>query len=537
MTSASTARRSAKNTSRFDGVLPRARNRIERLRARFDRVLLRTQGRTDTPAFDLVAPWIWALLLGTVLLWLAMARSYSIDMGTALAESIQAVWLIEEGYKPIATLAGGNLLAEQAAFLLYPVALLTNFLPRVGTLLALQSFALASSVIPLWRIARGPGTLRVGATAAVIFAFSVYAAVHNVNVSGFHIESFALPALIAAVLFGFTDREIRMWIAIAVVLLARADLGLVIAGLGLLFAFEGRRRRGVLVAVVGFGWLLAAVFVIQPLLSDTGMWPHVEAFVGFGEAPLEILAGIVQHPIQFLRLVASQTNFIAIVTLLAPVLFLPVVAPRYLMPALPLYAIYLAADVPVGRLSESPQTIPMTAFVFVATVFAMQRSGRIMVQRVNVDRRVIVALLMTASVFFVRDASTSLYEQPWNWAERTDNDLALIEAADMVEPWRPVRASPRALPLLADRLGAYELVTLRAQADAAKQDAIVDVDYILYDGAASPGFDGTQFCNLLAIDGWRLEYEFAPVDDEGQPIRDQVVRLWRYVAEVSEGCS
>ena len=45
----------------------------------------------------------------------------------------------------------------------------------------------------------------------------------------------------------------------------------------------------------------------------------------------------------------SQANFQMIVFLLAPVMLLPLVAPRYLLPVIPLFAVYLVADVPSGQ--------------------------------------------------------------------------------------------------------------------------------------------------------------------------------------------
>lgn len=477
------------------------------------------------------------IIAGSMLLWLASARSHSLGMGHQLAELIQSTWLIEGGYRPVSTLSGGNYMAEQAAFLLYPISLLTNFLAsyRVITLLTLQSFALALGVVPLWRIARGPGNLRVGATTAVVFAYVFYAAVHNLNIAGFHTEAIALPALLGAVLFGLTDRQIPFYLCIAVVLLARADLGLVVAGLGLLLAFEGWRRKGMIVAAIGLGWVLFAVLVLQPwLLSDASNYPHIEAFSAFGDAPLNILGGIVSDPLAFLRVVGSERNFIGLVSLFAPVLFLPVVAVRYLLPALPLYAIYLAANVPEGNLAESAQRVPMTAFVFVATVFAMQRSGRILVERVNVDRRVIVALLMTATVFFLRDSTTSLYESPWNWDERTANAEGIATLAGLIpeDPNINVRASARALPLLAERIAIYELDTSGAEPDT--DSARENVDYILFDHTAAPRFDDSlsggfaRFNSNLELSGWQLIGEEAPLDAEGNQIERQRVRLWRF---------
>lgn len=470
-------------TTEFTSLNPSVRARIANARKQLDRLILRMQGRIDGPNVDRVVPWLIAIVLFAMLLALALAKSRSIDMGRDLALYMQSTWLLGEGYKPITTLGGGNLFSRQASFILYPIAAIVKFLPRVTTLLALQSLALAITVVPLWRLARGLGKLRVGATSAVVFAYFVYTAVHSINLAGFHPGVFALPALVAAVRYGLEGRRWPFVAMIVIVLACRADLGLAVAGLGLLLAIEGRRREGIATISIGLGWLILAIFVVQPALAGD-VYPHVQAFSQFGTSPLEILWGIVRAPHEFLGLIASRENFLTVVTLLAPVIFLPVVAPRYLMPAIPLYMIYLAADVPFNRLGESAQTIPITAFVFVATVFALQRSGRILVERVNVDRRVAFALVLTAIVFFVRDAPSSPYNSPWSSGRVGIEEVALKDAAAMIPADAPVRASDRLLPLLAERIAVFELD--RQAPDEAFVEAATDgVDWIILDGKAS----------------------------------------------------
>jgi len=502
-------------TTEFTSLTPSVRERIAHARKQLDRQVLRMQGRIDGPNVDRVVPWVIALLLFGFLLALALAKSRSIDMGRDLALYLQSTWLLGEGYKPIVTLGEGNLFAEQASFILYPVAMIVKFLPRVTTLLVLQSLGLAIAVVPLWRLARGLGKLRVGATSAVVFAYFVYTAVHSVNLAGFHPGVFALPALIAAVRYGLEGRRWPFVAMIVIVLACRADLGLAVAGLGLLLALEGRRREGIATLSIGLGWLILAIFVVQPALAGD-VYPHVEAFSQFGSSPLEILWGIVRAPHEFLGLVASRENFLTIVTLLAPVLFLPVVAPRYLMPAIPLYMIYLAADVPFNRLDESAQTIPITAFVFVATVFALQRSGRILVERVNIDRRVAWALVLTAIVFFVRDAPSSPYNSPWFSGRVSVEEVALTEAAAIVPADAPVRASDRLLPLLAERVAVFELDS-RAPDEAALEVAVeaatAEVDWVILDGKASgwTSLDTDRFAIRLGFRGFKKIYDVEQV--------------------------
>lgn len=503
-------------TTAFGSAVPKARERFDLVRSRVDKTLLRVQGRLDHPNFDRFTPWLIATALFGSLLVLALARNHSVQTGGDLAAWLQGTWLLGEGYKPEATLVSGNLLAEQAALIVYPLSLLLRYLPRTTTLLVIQALALSLTVIPLWRLARGPGRLRVGVTSAVAFAYCVYSGIHFVNLAGFHPAAVALPAIVGAVLYGIEGKRWPFMLCVAMVLVCRADLGLSIAGLGVLLVVEGRRRWGLWTVAVGLGWAVFAIFLIQPALN-AGFYPHVDAFASFGDTPFGILWGIVSHPIDFLGEVFSRENFKIVVTLLAPVLFLPLVAPRYLLPAVPLYALYLAADVPIGRLAESSQTVPMTAFIFCATVFALKRSGRVLVERVSVDRRVVIALLLTATVFFVRDSASSPYEEPWNWADRSAADVAILEAVASIPDAAAVRASDRALPLLAERIAVYEL---ELGAPGEDIDAVVDgVDWIVLDPETVPTWDSLDvsvFNGALGLRGFQESFDGWVTNADGE---------------------
>lgn len=478
-------------------------------RKRLDYRLLRWQARFESSGFDRTAPWGIAGAMWILILLVALARSRELSEEASLASAMQTVWLIGGGFSPESSLLGHNYLFEQAGYLIYPVAWLADVFPTAITLLVVQSGALALGVVPLWRIARQVANLRVGSTMVIVIAYGGYAAVHAVNLAGFHLEAIALPALLAAVHNGLREKWIRYWLAVAVVLLARADLGLAIGGLGVLWWVEGRRRLAYSTAIVGVAWTAIAILAIQPSYAG-GDYPHVDAFATYGgENPFSVLWGIVTSPVTFVQELFSEANFQTLVSLLAPVLFLPVVAPRYLMPALPLYALYLVADVPEGTLEEAGQGVPITAFVFVALTFGLAKTGRVIVQKVNVDRRLIGALMFTAAVFFVRDAVTSPYQEPWSWGRQDGVDESRLAVADIIPDDAVVRAAPKMLPLLTERPGLFELeIPEDPDADAIGvlvTEATDRVNWIVFDRAEAVAWDDSrvlQLCTRLGLEGW-----------------------------------
>ena len=492
--------------------IQQAKATLAQLRRRVDIFSLRWQARLDTRQFDQGVPWIIALLFGGALSGLSLARARSLDAGTDLSSHLQGLWLIGEGYEPLSSVAGHNLLWEQAAFILYPVAGLTALFPNQPTLLALQASALALAVVPLWRIARDVGGLKSGAAFAVVFAYCAYPAVHTINLSDFHPEALAVPALFAAVLTALRGRWNWFAVFALLVVTCRSDLAFALSGLGLLVLLEGRRRPGTAISLAGLAYGLVAMTAIQPRFNR-GKFPHIEAFSDFGSGdPGSVLWGFISGPHQVVADAVSQANFQMIVFLLAPVMLLPLVAPRYLLPVIPLFAVYLVADVPSGQLAEASQTVPMIPFVFAATVFALARSGRVLVERVNVDRRLLTALVLTASLFFLRDAPSSLYERPWDWGRRDTIDMARQEAADLIPSDSSVRASEQVLPLLSNRTRLYVLDTA-IDPDGAAVAATPKVEWIVFDPAAAPDWrplDIESFDLDIRRTGFeRLEFEGA----------------------------
>jgi uncharacterized membrane protein len=431
---------------------------VHSLRRRIDIEMLRWQARLDAPVVDRFLPWGLATTFWLLLALLAIARSRDLGIGPQVGYYLQAVHLVGEGVSPVVSEWGFNVFANQAAFLFWPIARLAEPLPTVETLLVLQSLALAVTIVPLWRIARGPANLRVSGAATLVVAFALHPSVHNLNLAGFHPEVFALPALMAAYLVTTRQNWWALGILVAVVVTARADLGLAVSALGLLFLTEDRRRVGW--ALTGFGlvWFLVMAFVVQPIFGH-GTYPHVEAFSHYGDSAFGVLLGMLADPVGLLGDLFHRASFEKMLLLVAPVLFLPLVRPRYIMTLAPLIGLYLVADVPEDILGNPQQDVPALVFVFIATSFALMRIGTRGISQVLVDRRVLTVMVLTASVFFIRDAASSPYEQPWDWGSQDQVDSARVSATTWVGDDASVMASPVVYPLLAERESVHVLDT------------------------------------------------------------------------------
>ena len=248
---------------------------------------------------------------------------------------------------------GNHLLADHLPLAFYPLAWARGGCRRSRCSSVCSRLPWPSGVVPLWRIARRLANLRVGATAALIVAYAAHPAVNAVNLADFHLASVAVAPLLAAVHAALAGSWRRYAVFAALAVACDADLGLVVAGLGMLLVLEGRSRVGLLSVGSVVGWTALAVLVLQPRWGTAGL-VGPGAFAGYGDLP-----STCSSPWCRTRSGCSATswprpNARAVVMLFAPLLFLPVLAPRLLLAAVPLQALYFVADVPMTGAARRP---------------------------------------------------------------------------------------------------------------------------------------------------------------------------------------
>lgn len=421
--------------------------------------------------------------------------------------------MLGEGNSPNPSLLGGDsYLGENAAYVIYPLSQITRIFPKVETILFFQSLALSLAVVPLFNIARNLGKLHFGTCSALVAVYSTYVSVHSVNLSGFSPAILALPAIFYLLYLGLSVRgnfqelgwkfHAQYWFLIFWILICRADLGLAIAGFGILLIVEKKRLLGLITAGVCLAWLLAVYLIIQRVLADGNI--SLEAYSSYGGSPLGVFWGILTDPIGVIRDLRTEQNIRSIITLFAPLVFLPLVRPRYILPAVPLYALYLIADVEVDILGEAEQNIIMIAFLFVAMVFALQKIGTILVEKVRVNFFLVWVLVVASMMFYIQDSASSPYRSPWSWNSRqgvleevTDS---VLQDSDLQER---VGASTNLLTKLAERDNLFEI-----KAENLDLGQIVEqvrgADVALIDITTFPDdADAESFISAMIGNGWR----------------------------------
>ena len=373
-----------------------------------------------------------------------------LEENVSLAVHVQAAWRLDDAGTTESTITGFTVPESTGAWLFIPLAWLTRWLPRAPTLLVAQSLGLASGLLPVWRLARRWANLRVGAAAALAVAYAANPIIHNLNLDGFHPVALALPGLLMLVHRGLVGSRVRSVLALLWVLGWAPELALVLVGVGVLFVASQRRRLGFVVVGLA-GLMLAGVLTLPWLGSGDGLSPVVGAFSTWGDGAGEVVAGVLSNPVDALAAVTARANFDWAFYLLLPLAFLPLVALRYLAPAVPWFLVVALGRYPAPTDTWTAVAAPLLPFAVLATAAALRKLGRKQTDRVAVHPRLSAGLAGAALVGFTLWATASLYEQPWRWGGRDEADEATLAALAEIRGDEAVAASERLLVSLAGR--------------------------------------------------------------------------------------
>ncbi len=395
--------------------------------------MLRWQARLDSGWADRTLPAVFAIgaTLGLFVLATARARSFSLEgADRSLSAAVQASWLLGNGSDGLLSVTDPpTTVRGLGSLVLYPLAAAVHLLPgdhAATALLAVQAAALGCTVLPLWRLARRVVNLRVGATVALVVAYLLLPPLHWLNLTGFHIEALALPALVVVWYRAATGSIVRLGAGVLFVAACRFDLALVIAALGIAVASSRRPRAGAAITAFGAAWFVAVV-----------VW----APWGFGDGPIvmhgafgpdEHLSWFLSHPWSAVTAITGRADLAVVAAVLLPLALLPLLSFRHLAPVLPILALSLLGDVP-DALLLGPRSVPLVALAVVAAAHGLGRLGRPTLERLAVPPRTTAALVAAAALFFLLDAPASPYREPWTWSGRDAPDLVRLSFLRVVE--------------------------------------------------------------------------------------------------------
>jgi uncharacterized membrane protein len=259
---------------------------------------------------------------------------------------VQAVWSTAEGRPLEVTNLQGEQVSRLASHvdpLLAAFAPLWLVWPSPYLLLLGQAVAVALGAVPVFWLARKH--LR-SAFAAVAFAFAylLYPPVQWLTLDDFHALALACPLLLFA--FWYLDEDrLGAFAAFAVpAVLAKEEIGFVVAAMGVWYAIS-RRRLGTAAAVAALGtaWSVIAIAVVIPAAGD-GESDFYGRYEDVGGSPTGMLETAVTDPGRILSTAFDERGVGYLAELLLPLAGFCLLAPAALLVAVPELAVNLLSS-------------------------------------------------------------------------------------------------------------------------------------------------------------------------------------------------
>jgi uncharacterized membrane protein len=243
--------------------------------------------------------------------------------------------------------------------------------PSAGVLLAMQVVAVSLGAYPVYHLAKR----RLGAEAALALAagYLLYPSVVFTVLFDFHPDHLVIPLLLFAFYFLETG---NLWVVAVLgvlMLLVKESLVPTVAVFGAYAIMV--TRRYLLGAVLGVGSVAFFWLVILPRYPGlfSGGAAGGESYGYLGASLPEILRTFATSPGVWLPEIAEVPKLKFLFLMLAPLLFLPLLAPAAFLVALPGLLMALLSRHPHRYQIWAQYAAPLIPCLFVATVFGAQR--------------------------------------------------------------------------------------------------------------------------------------------------------------------
>ena len=202
------------------------------------------------------------------------------------------------------------------------------------TLLVAQSALFALAIPPLWLFTRrafGGGPKATAAAYLVSVAYAVSWPIASAAAFDFHEVAFA-PVLMAVAVERLQAGRLRTaLLALAGLLLVKEDMGLFLAGIGVVLAVSRpmvSRQRLVALALVVLGLADTAVATYVLIPAFGGRSDYYWAYSALGNNVPQVVAHMIAHPLSSLRvLVTPRVKLDTMVWLFGAFCFLPLLSP------------------------------------------------------------------------------------------------------------------------------------------------------------------------------------------------------------------
>jgi len=298
----------------------------------------------------------------------ALFQSGALDLGFF----DQGIYLLSQGLVPNSSIIDIHLLADHAAFILYPISFLYRIYPDIHWLFLIQAITISIGIIPILNLSFQQGlTNKQSYLSVIIYLLSPI--IFNANSTyDFHPDIFIVPLALWAVLYARQGKVIRFYFCIVGILSCKAVFSLTVIALGIwLILFEKKRFMGVIAIIIGILWILISTQIIMPMLGGDNANPvrHLFRYSSLGNSYSEILLNFILKPNLLLVKVFSTDSLIYLLLLFAPFIWCFRYANlNYLIPAIPTIAMNILSTDPQQRYLANHYPLPILPFLILMAI-------------------------------------------------------------------------------------------------------------------------------------------------------------------------
>jgi uncharacterized membrane protein len=278
-------------------------------------------------------------------------RTHALDLG----QYVHTVWSVAHGHGATFTLIPEYVTTvrmhawgDHFSPILYLLVPFVGFSPDASAAAVVSQtviLALGAPAVFGYVARRHPRGAAAGAAFAILYLLNP--SLHGINLRDIHPAAFAIPLVVAAALAH--DARRFGWCALALVGVAacREDAAVAVVGFGIWLALaRGRWTVGAGVAVAAVTLLMLDLHVVMPYFRGDGPYHHLYRYTHLGGSLGEILVSVVL-PWRWLGVVLTAPKLVYALAMLAPLGFLPLLAPRTLAAAAPGLAMNLLSLDPI----------------------------------------------------------------------------------------------------------------------------------------------------------------------------------------------
>ena len=361
--------------------------------------------------------------------------------------------------------------------ILFPISLLYFFWPNPKTLQILQVLVVASGAFPAFWLAR----LRLhneGVSILLALLYLLYPAQQNALIFDFHAVTLTAALLLFTLYFLYTRKTVLLFIFAILSMACKEEIPLLIALLGLWsILFQRRLRTGATLFLLAIAWIVMSLLVMH-LFSSTGRPLLFSRYAYLGGNVVQMTQTIVLHPLFILKQHIIEHRHLSYLNmLLAPIGYLPLLAPWILILALPTLALNLLSADPgmySGLFQYNAELVPIVIFSTIEALVVIKWLVQRFIVQLHVPGKksylqktwghsAYVSLLLFAVLVYTLFSAVLAdfgpsgmpFAQDFRWPRITTHSILAQHFIDSIPSTASVSAQTRLVPHLSHRLTVY----------------------------------------------------------------------------------